>query len=218
MTLDSLDDLLDRSAPPPDLTPQSDLDAMVAEARAAVLRPRRGRVVVAAGVLVVLLAGGVGVAAATDGFAWAPWAQNPVRAVSFTMDNGFECELRFSAYTAGSDQGFLTEVNNILEDWYRSADVIGDVRALVPATREALGPIDLQPGETLDTLPAGEAEHREWVREWQAWDQAVGEAESQELARHGIQPGDSRFAGSERNGQIQCLDQNHVPYLPGAGS
>lgn len=43
MTLDSLDDLLDRSAQPPGLTRQTDLDAMISEARAeATHRRRRG--------------------------------------------------------------------------------------------------------------------------------------------------------------------------------
>lgn len=43
MTLDSLDDLLDRSAQPPGLTRQTDLDAMISEARVeATHRRRRG--------------------------------------------------------------------------------------------------------------------------------------------------------------------------------
>lgn len=218
MTRDTLDDLLDRSAPPSGPAAKVDLDAMIADARQPDPRTLRPRILITAGLAAVLASGGVGVALATDGFSWAPWARDPVGAVQFTMTDGLYCELRFSEYTAGSDPAFVNEVNRILEDWYRSTDVLAVVQAKVPTRLDEIGPIELQPGETLDTLPPGEAEHREWVRQWLAWDLAISDAEWQELTSHGIQPDDARFAGTERSGQIQCLDENHEPYPPGAGS
>jgi hypothetical protein len=218
MIRDTLDDLLDRSAPTSSPAAQVDLDAMIADARKPATRTFRPRILIAAGLAAVLASGGVGVAVATDGFSWAPWAREPIGAVQFTMTNGLQCELRFSEYTAGSDPAYVNEVNGILEDWYRSTDVLAVVRAKVPTTLAEIGPIELQPGKTLETLPPGEAEHREWVRQWLAWDLAISDAEWQELTSHGIQPDDARLEGSERSGQIQCLDENNEPYPPGAGS
>lgn len=218
MTRDVFDDLLDRSAPASRPPAADDLDAMIAEARQPAPHGFRPRILVASGLAVVLAFGGVGVAAATDGFSWAPWAQDPIGAVQFTMTNGLDCELRWSEYTGGDDPEFVGEVNSVLEDWYRSADVLAEVEPFVPETLDGLGPIELQPGETLDTLPPGEAENRAWALEWSAWDIAVSDAEWRELERHGIRPGDARLAGTERNGQIQCFDENRDPFVPGAGS
>jgi hypothetical protein len=218
MTRDTLDDLLDRSAPPSRPVAGVELEGMIEDARRSAPRALRPRILVAAGLAAVLASGGVGVAAATDGFSWAPWAQDPLGAVNFTMANGFQCELRFSAFTAGKDGAYVNEVNGILRDWYRSGDLLAAVRGFVPTRLEGLGPIELQDGETLETLPPGEAEHREWARQWSAWELAVSDAEWQELSRHGIQPGDERFAWSERSGQIQCRDENNEPYVPGDGS
>jgi hypothetical protein len=218
MIHDPLDDLLDRSAPTTRAAAQVELDAMITDAGRTRRRAIRPRILMAAALATVLACSGVGLAAATDGFDWAPWAQKPIGAVQFTMGNGFQCELRFSEFTAGDDPALVAEVNDVLEKWYRSADVLGAVQPLVPTKLDDLGPIELQPGETLETLPPGEDKHREWVRQWTAWDLAVGDAESQELTRHGIDPGDPGLAGSERSGQIKCLDENHEPYIPGAGS
>ena len=217
MTHDLLDDHLDRSAPPTDRVAQTDLDAMIADARPRSRRPLRARVAVAAGLTVLIASGGAGLAAATDGFTWAPWAQDPIGSVQFRMANGYQCELRYTGFRDGTDPAYIDEINGILEEWHRSADVVAAARPLVPAQLEALGPIELQPGETLETLPPGEAERREFNRQWFAWDLAVSTAEWQELERHGIQPGDARGAGSERNSQINCLDENHEPYTFGAG-
>jgi len=225
MTADPLDDLLDRSVPTPSSVPQADFEVMITEARELVPRSRRAPALIAAGSVVFLLAGGTGVAAATDGFRWSPWAQDPIGAVPFTMENGFDCELRLSEYKPGTkpgypdtDPAFVDKVNRILEDWYRSADVVAAAREFVPTALDEYGPIALQPGETVDTLPPGEAEHRAWLREWVAWDQAISEAEAHELANSGIEPGDARLGGSERSGQIQCFDADHQLYVPGAGS
>lgn len=220
MIRDQLDALLDRSAPSTPPHDVRDLDAMIAEAREHADARRAPRTLVAGGVIAVLLATGIGTAAATDGFSWAPWAQDPLGAVPFTMANGFDCELRFSAYTGGVDPVFVGQVNATLRDWYLTAGVLDEVEALVPEMRANtdLMPELLQPGETLEDLPPGELEHREWLREWIAWESAVGEAESGALVRAGIPVGDPRMAGSERQGQIQCRDLDGQPYVPGGGS
>ncbi len=220
MTHDPLDDVLDRSAPAVYPTSARDIEAMIVKAQEQAVPARKPRVLIAGGAVAALLLTGVGTVAATDGFSWAPWAQDPLGAIPFTMANGFDCELRFSEYTGGADPGFVGEINAALRDWYLTADVIGEVAALVPAARAnpALDSLELQPGETLESLPAGEAEHRAWVREWMAWDLAVSEAEWDELARHGIRPGDPRMSWSERSGQIQCFDEDHQRYVPGANS
>lgn len=218
MTRDTLDDLLDRSAPTAQPVAQADLNAMIADARRPTPRSLRPRILIAAGLAAIFASGGVGIAAATDGFSWAPWAQQPIGAVQFTMTNGFQCELRYAPYTGGSDPASVKWVNGTLEDWYRSADVLAIVQALVPAALDELGPIELQEGETLETLPPGEAEHREWAREWMAWDIAVNDAEWQELKKQGMDPEHTGLDWSERSSQIQCYDENHEPYVPGAGS
>ena len=220
MTHDPLDDVLDRSAPAVDAVSRRDLDAMIAAARVETRPRRHPRVLIAGGSLAAVLIAGVGTAAATDGFSWLPWAQDPIGAIPFTMANGFACELRFSEYSGGVDPLFVGEVNGVLRDWYATPEVIGDVEAFVPAARANvdLNEIELLPGETSEGLPPGEAEHREWLREWIAWDEAVSMAEWNELARQGFLPGDPRLAGSERNGQIQCFDDDHQLYTPGAGS
>lgn len=220
MTHDPLDDLLDQSAPSVDRASPQVLDAMIADARRETHPRRNPRVLIAGGSLAAVLIAGVGTAAATDGFSWLSWAQDPLGAVPFTMANGFDCELRFSEYSGGVDPWFVGEVNGVLRDWYATPGAIGDVEALVPAARANvdLNVIELQPGETPESLPPGEAEHREWVREWIAWDEAVSVAEWNELARQGFWPGDPRMEGSERKGQIQCFDEDHQLYVPGAGS
>lgn len=218
MTRDPFDDLLDRSAPMSTPAANADVDAMITDARRSASRPLRPRILMVVGLAAVLTSGGLGLAAATDIFSWAPWAQEPIGAVQFTMANGFQCELRYSGYTGGEDPAYVGEVNTSLENWYRSTDVLAAVEARVPAKLEEVGPIELQPGETLETLPPGEAEHREWARQWLAWDLAISDAEWEHLESEGYPPGDAGMVGSERSGQIHCLDENLEPYMPGAGS
>ena len=226
MNPDPLDDLLASSSPRTAVASPLEMDAMIADARGEVpVRSRVPRVALGLG-LSVLLVGGAGVAVATDGFDWAPWAQDPVGAVSFTMANGFDCELRFSEYTAGSDAAFLADVNRVLRDWYRSTDVVSEAQGLLPAERQQVAAMEAaqadDPGADMSALTpeqrVDEIEHRAWVREWLAWDLAVSDLETDALRDGGFAPDDERFAGSERNGQIQCFDEDHEPYVPGAGS
>lgn len=226
MTPDPLDDLLDHSSPRTAPAPKVEIDAMIADAHGVGPSPRRiPRVALGVG-LAALLVGGAGVAVATDGFEWAPWAQDPVGAVSFAMANGFDCELRFSEYTAGVDSRFLADVNRTLREWYESTDIVGQASALLPAQRERFAAMEAaqgeDPGADMWQLSseerADEIEHRAWFREWLAWDLAVSELETEALRDAGISVPDDRFVGSERSGQIQCFDENHELYVPGAGS
>lgn len=222
MTPDPLDELLDRSAPATRAADDAALRTMMADAaREVPRRRRRRRVAIAAGALAAVLIGGAGVATATDGFRWAPWAQDPLGAVSFTMDSGFDCELRFSPFAGGADPMFVGQANAILEDWYRSTDVPAAAKAHLDQTIQDHDfdmALALEPGETWESLPPDEAQHRRWATEWLLWDLVVSDLESEELERRGIARDDARFADSTRSGQIQCFDEDGEPYLPGAGS
>jgi dsDNA-binding SOS-regulon protein len=69
MTRDTLDELLDHSAPPSRPAERHDLDAMIAEARESASRTVRSHVLEAAGLSAAFTFGGVGIAAATGGLA-----------------------------------------------------------------------------------------------------------------------------------------------------
>lgn len=226
MNPDVLDDLLDSSAPPTRSARESDLSAMIAAARAELPKPRRRRVAVVSGVLAAVLVGGAGVAAAADVFDWAPWAQDPVGAVSFTMSNGFTCELRFSDYSGGSDPAFVADVNRTLEDWYRATDVVGTARALVPAklaywqdlqSEDERAELERQLAELSADERAAAVAHNDWADEWTAWELAVSDLETAALRDAGFAVPDERFVGTERISGIQCLDIDGQPYAPGGG-
>lgn len=227
MTPDPIDDLLDRAAPSTRTAPRADFDAMIAEARAAVPRPRRRRVALASGVLAAVLIGGTGVAVASDRFTWWPWAQDPVGAVSFTMQNGFACELRVSEYRNGPDPLFLADVNRTLEEWYASTDVAALAEARVPQMREHWASLQSAEDQAeleaqLAELPPAERDeaiaHNAWAAEWTAWDLTVSDLETEALRDAGFSVPDERFVGSERSGGIRCLDLDGQPYMPGTGS
>ena len=226
MNPDPLDDLLASSSPRTAVASRLELEAMIGAVRGEVpVRSRVPRVALGVG-LAVLLVGGAGVAVATDGFDWAPWVQDPVGAVSFTMANGFDCELRFSEYTAGSDAAFLSDVNRLLRDWYGSTDVVSEAQALLPAQRDQVAAMEAaqpdDPEADMSSLTpeerADEIENRGWAREWLAWSLAVSDLETDALRNGGFAADDERFVGSERSGQIQCFDEDHELYVPGAGS
>ncbi|MFE5408671.1 hypothetical protein [Microbacterium sp. NPDC056569] len=226
MTPDLLDDLLDRSAPVTRAADPAGLRAMIGAASREERRPRRRRIGFAAGALAVLLAGGAGVATATDGFgAWS--IQEPVGAVSFTMSNGFDCELRFSDYSNGPDPVFLSAVNRTLEDWYRTTDVVGEAQSLVPQKQKEYvalrSPDDQSERERqlAELSPEERAEaiaHNEFGDEWIAWTLVVADLETQALRDAGFAVPDPRFVGSEASSQIQCFDEDGELYGFGAGS
>ncbi|MDY0909484.1 hypothetical protein [Microbacterium sp. CFBP9034] len=227
MTRDPLDDLLDRSAPAARAATESDLEAMIGAARREVPPRRRRRIAALSGALAIVLVGGAGVATATDGFRWIPWVQEPVGAVSFTMPNGLDCELRFSEYRGGADPTYVAEVNRALEEWYRTADVVAEAQALLPQKREHYAAmrtaeeqaaLEAQLAELSPTERAEEMAHNAWVDEWIAWDLVVSDLETQALRDVGFTIPDPGLVDSERNGQIQCFDVDGEPYPAGAGS
>lgn len=222
MTPDLLDELLDRSAPMTRGADRADLGTMMRDAARQARSRSRRRIGIAAGALATLLVAGTGVAVATDGMSWSPQVAEPRRSVSFTMDIGFDCELRFAATTGGLDRAFVGNANRILDDWYQSADItaLGNAhREQTIADHAAIteAPL-LEAGETWEGLPPGEAEHRRWSREWMVWTLIISDLEGEELKRHGIDPADPRFASSSGMSQIQCFDQNGEVYVPGADS
>jgi hypothetical protein len=217
MARDSLDDLLDCSAPASPRVPTAEFRAMVGEARKAAPRSGHTRLWLAVGVVAALLAGGTGVAYAADGLRWTPAAQHPIVAVSFTMSNGLQCEYRQNQYIVGPGADpVYAKTTKLLHEWYRSGDAAVEARALVPAYRKWL-PYDLRGAETLDTMPAAEAERLEWQHEETAWTMAIGQAEADELTRHGI-PFDTPFVDGTITQQIKCYDNNGQLYVPGAGA
>lgn len=221
MSRDALDELLDRSAPASPHVPPAEFRAMAGDARKAARRSRRPRVWLTAGMVVALFAGGTGAAyAATGGFSWAPQEQDPRVVLSFTMNNGLQCEIQEAKLNVGPGaEPFFAQATKILHNWYRSGQAIADVQTLVPHYREEL-PYDT-PGGTLadvDALPADEAEWVEYDHEETAWYMALGQAEWNELSSHGIPLSDVPLvetAGS--GGQWHCYDNNGQPY-PGAGA
>lgn len=240
MTHDPLDELLDGTAPPTRAPREADVVAMIADARAQARtrRPRHRRALTAATVT-VLLVGGAGVAAATDGFSWTPQMQQPLGAVEFTMANGYDCELRFSEIIANpdfseyigpgpeptADPAFVAEVNRALAAWYADADVIAEARALVPEERREIAATTDAAASELDMSGLSPEEQNRVIErmafedEWYAWDRAVRKAEVQALAQVGIDvrdgsPGDSRLAGSGRYSGIQCRDDDGEVYEP----
>lgn len=204
---DPLDILLNASAPAVAPAMPEAIEPMIAEAARQAAPSRRRSTLVAGGVVIALFAGGTGVAAASDGFTWAPWAQDPAVSVEFTMTSGLQCEIRQSEYTGGADPLVVQNVNGVLDDWYQSGQVLDAVQRTVPSVMAELGPdFGIAEGADPAALTEEQAKHGEWVREWTAWNNALGEAEFAELARQGITPDDPGLAGSERAGQINCRD------------
>lgn len=223
MTPDSLDDLLDRSAPATRAPRDADIAAMISAARDQAPRGRRRRIAIASGVIAAVLLGGTGVATAADRFSWWPWAQDPVGAVSFTMPNGFDCEMRFSEYRNGTDPFFLADVNRALEEWYRATDVVALAEARLPQKREEYAAMESAEqraeldAQLAELTPAERDEaiaHNAWGAEWVAWDLVVSDLETDALRDAGFTVPDDRLVGSERIGGIRCLDLDGQPYLP----
>ena len=126
MTRDPFDDLLDRSTPTTRPAAGADLQAMIAEARTQADPRRTSRVLVAGGVIAALLVTGVGTAAATDGFSWAPWAQNPVGAVPFTMNTTNATDSGDLAPTCETSYGFAGGV------WFSFTPASNGVVSITP--------------------------------------------------------------------------------------
>lgn len=127
---DRLDDLLNRSAPGHvQSTPrlERDLALLSREARGAnTPRRRPSRVLVGAG-LSLLLLGGAGTAVAATTFNWAPWAEDPDIAYPFSLPSGRECEARVEMLlvTNAPETGPIeTTYDAALTEHFRSFDLV----------------------------------------------------------------------------------------------
>lgn len=219
MTADLLDDLLDLSAPGTRSADGAGLSAMIAEARAQVpRRPRRARrIAVASGALAVLLVAGAGVAVATDGFSWGPWLSDPVGTYSLTLPSGLDCTVRIAQYTA-SDLAVAGDVNRIVTEWWRSADVVAEAETLVPLMigqmRASENSVHI--AETGETVPGG------YGTEWYdadgeysfAFNMAIGELEQDVLQRNGYTTDDLAAAGLEGGYGVKCLAEDGTVTFP----
>lgn len=217
MTRDTLDDLLDRSAPATRAVENASLTTMIRAARAEA-RPRRRRMPrVALGVgLAAVLIGGTGVAVATDGFNWGPWLTDPIGEYSLTLPSGLECSVRIAHYTA-ADGVVAADVNRIVEDWWRATDVVADAEKLVPSQiaqiRAAESTVSDEKG---NSEPGGYGTtwyDADWEYHW-AFSMAIGELEQDVLEQRGYTTGDFAAAGLEGGFGIKCLDENGEVTIP----
>lgn len=158
---DSLDDLLDMSAPAQgervDL--HSQFAAMVRDARREVA-PRRapgGWRVALGAALGVLLVGGAGAAVAGGIFNWDSWAEDPDISYSFTLPSGVECETRLLIDSAPdqADNGVPTPSVGAekFRSWAQATDLfaLADVDARLAELEQHGGmPADLAPPQLGD--------------------------------------------------------------------
>lgn len=144
MTRDTLDDLLDRSAPETRETDAAGVRAMIAQARAAA-RTGRGRrrsaTILTAGALSLLLVGSAGVAMARSGWPWEAGYQDPAPSGSatssetalfvypYTNPTGQACELRVDGRLRGS--GGITDTPQESIDALRAAVADGELKRRV---------------------------------------------------------------------------------------
>ena len=217
MTPDPLDDLLDRSTPVTRAALEGDLAAMIADARAEVPRPRRRRIALASGALAVVLVGGAGVAVATDGFNWGPWLKDPVGAYSLTLPSGLDCSVRIAHYTA-ADTAVADDVNNIVEDWWRTTDVAAEAEKLVPSQIAQFRAAEntVYDADTGKSEPGGFG--TKWYdADWEyhfAFSMAIGELEHDVLEQHGYTTDELAVVGLEGGFGIKCLDENGEVVIP----
>jgi len=119
-----LDELLEASAPAARAVASRDVRMMLADARKEVRaqrRPRRAATV--AGVLALVMAGGAGVATATD--YWAS-VNNPIGTYSYQVPSGATCEVVFGDVQIAerSDRARRDQIENDLQVWFAATDVV----------------------------------------------------------------------------------------------
>ncbi|MGV2983571.1 hypothetical protein ACNPNP_07650 [Microbacterium sp. AGC85] len=119
-----LDELLDASAPRARTAASRHVRMMLADACKEVRaqrRPRRAATV--AGVLALVMAGGAGVATATD--YWAS-VNNPIGTYSYQVPSGATCEVVFGDVQIAerSDRARRDQIENDLQVWFAATDVV----------------------------------------------------------------------------------------------
>ncbi len=219
MTPDTLDDLLDRSAPVTRTAVDAATTAMILDARAAASpSPKRKRTFAIAGALALVLTGTTGVAVATDGFTWGPWLQDPLASYSVTLPSGLECDVRIAHYSSVVDPAVAADVNRIVEEWWRSTDVAVAAKALTPQMIDQMRAAEntVYIAETGETVPGGYG--TEWYDADQeysfAFDMAIGELESSVLRQHGYTPEVLGAVGLDGGYGVQCFDEDGQVTIP----
>lgn len=195
MSPDTLDELLDRSAPVTRSADETALGTMIADARRAVPRGRKRRVLILAGVLTAALVGGTGVATATGDWPWSPGLEDPDRSYVYTAPTWGQCEIRFSRLDT-HNPFIQADVDRIVDDWFANTDVeaaaapyVDRHLAVIEAARSTAS------GETTDPREAD-------LNAWTAHEQALNDALYVELNAHGYDSG--ALAGSNAHSQVHC--------------
>ncbi|MDF2508581.1 MAG: hypothetical protein K0Q52_2440 [Microbacterium sp.] len=198
MTRDRLDDLLDASAPPHTTVDTSSLRVWLAEART-VARPRRPkrRSTMLTGALVLLFAGGAGIATASSDWLWNSGLEDPDRSYTYTSPTWGECEIRYSGWDTHNPLNQV-EVNRIIDDWFANTDVEA---AAEPYVAEQLAAVEADMATSEEALTDPRTPD---LNAWRAHDQALSMALHEELKDNGIDSGRGDLEGTESHSQLHC--------------
>lgn len=196
MIPDTLDDLLDRSAPAARAADGDGLRAMIIEARREgwPRRARLTRIALGAG-LVALLVGGAGVATANSDWLWGSGMADPDHSFTYESPTWGHCELRFGRFEASNpfDQAAIDQV---IDEWFATADLEAAAAPLIP---KYLAQLEADQAAQDDPITDPRAADLNY---WIAADQAVGELLHRELTAHG-------FDGSAGTGLSGGASQVH---------
>jgi hypothetical protein len=207
---DRLDALLNSSAPAP-VKNSALLERQIAllsrDARqASAPRRRPARVLVGAG-LSLLLIGGAGTAVAATTFNWAPWAQDPDIAYAFTLPSGRMCEARVQVLrvTSVPQSGPIeTAPDRVLSDHFRNFDAIAaaDIDGSIAEVRDRQGDGTMvtvgDDGQLSDVPETPEGPNEDDVYAAAAHE-ALGDALRAEASSYGLHPDEWNT-----NYSIQC--------------
>lgn len=195
MTPDSLDDLLDRSAPATCAIDDRALTAMIADARHEVPRGRKRRGALLAGSLAVVLIGGAGFATADSDWLWGAGMDDPRRSVTYTSPTWGACELRLGELRAANPLA-QAGIDQVIDAWFAETDIESEMAPLIGKYLAVLE--DSQAGD-----PESLADPRlPDLNYWGAVDQSVAELLHDELTEHGYTgPGAGLASGAS---QVHC--------------
>lgn len=196
MSRDTIDDLLDASAPATPRIDPVDIRRIAIAARAETAPPRRVRRTAAlSGALALLLVAGAGVATATSDWLWGAGLENPERSYSYTAPTWGECEIRVSGIET---HNVLTQasVNRIVDEWFATTNVEA---AAAPFVDEHLAVLETAQAE--DSALQADPRVAD-LNAWTAHEQALSDALFAELRAHGLDT--SALAGAESHSQLHC--------------
>lgn len=216
MTTDT-DDLLDRSTPrlpvPDDGLLAVELAYLVAGTGHEARRPRRRRRALVMGATTAVLVAG-GTAAAATVFDWdAPWADEPLGVITFTLPSGGVCEQRIGDLVVDD-----AEADAMVKTWLgeRTLDEItgGRIEANIAEIRaESLAgestTADLVPGQETPVGYGTDYYDADWEYT-RALDDAVGDAISDKIKAEGYTGVESWSWAAEAH----CTGANTMPGVP----